>query len=584
MGPLLVLGTWACALGVACLLGLPSVLVTGRPVTWLSMRAAMWTGLLIGIVLILIGGLVAPLRSPTAVALLGVAVVSVVVLLLAVRPQWRLRLPTRPTGWSWGAVLVLTAALLLATGYLAVAALGPVTNYDSGLYHLGAIAYAGDYSTIPGLANLYQAFGYSNSMFPFSAFLGNGPWDGVGYRFANGLFLVAMATDLVLRLIEGRKGAGTFVLLVAVLAGWVPLVGLSDYWVTSPTSDPAVMVFSLVSIAYLADAFSHRRYLSLNAGVALAAALLAFSMRPTTAVFLGAVALVVVLYVWWVRRSNGNAVRLGFPAVVGAIGASLVAVQATRDYLLSGWLLYPLSLMSFDVPWRALDPVNTRASTLGVARDPENYLEAAQGWSWVPGWFTRLPLQWEFAEFVALAICAVVAGAWARQVTGAPVLSRRLALLTLPSAVAVLAWWVASPPTFRFVWGPLFGLAIAPLGWFMALLARPPHDAANRPVLPAAAAGSAVALSIIVVYCVGFRLDTHAVTEARQFRVGAISVGYSIAPVPLPATREVAPSPGLALKVPIPSDQCWGVYPLCTPLIESAVSLRGPSIQDGFKP
>ena len=59
-------------------------------------------------------------------------------------------------------------ALAAAVVYLAVAALGPVTNYDSGLYHLGAIRYAADFATIPGLANLYFPFGYGNAEFPLA--------------------------------------------------------------------------------------------------------------------------------------------------------------------------------------------------------------------------------------------------------------------------------------------------------------------------------------------------------------------------------------------------------------------------------
>ncbi|MEY3799028.1 MAG: hypothetical protein RLZZ406_329 [Pseudomonadota bacterium] len=35
------------------------------------------------------------------------------------------------------------------------------------------------------------------------AFLGNGPWEGDGYRLINGLLMMLMATDLALRLLTG---------------------------------------------------------------------------------------------------------------------------------------------------------------------------------------------------------------------------------------------------------------------------------------------------------------------------------------------------------------------------------------------
>lgn len=581
------MATWAGVLGASVVLGLPATLAAGRTVTWLSVRVAMWSGLLVAVVLILAVNLLVPLRSAAAAGVMAGAVVAAVIGVIAIRPRWAVAGPRnaeqgRSPRWT---LVALIAALGAGTGYFAVAALGPVTNYDSGLYHLGAIAYAGDYSTIPGLANLYQALGYNNSQFPFSAFLGNGPWDGVGYRLANGLFLMAMATDLLVRLLGERRRPGTYVLLVAVVATWVPLLALSDYWVTSPTSDSAVMVFSLVSIAYLADALRSRASFPLDAGAAFVTAILAFSMRPTMILFLAAVTAVLVLRAWTIRRRRpGPAVRAGYLAVLASLGMLLVAVQTVRDYLLSGWLQYPLSFVRFDVPWLAIDPTASRASTLGVARDPSNYLEASQGWSWVAGWFARLVYQWELFEFAALVVFAVGVGLVARRTTGTPVLSRSLALLLLPGALAVVFWWVASPPSFRFIWGPLFGLAVAPAGWFCFLLAERGRWPRASLVMPALAAGSATVLLVIVGYCGVLRLDTGSASAQRTFELGPLEIEYAITPIPVPPTREVAASADLTLLMPVASDQCWGAYPLCTPLMESAVSLRGRSIQDGFNP
>ncbi len=153
---------------------------------------------------------------------------------------------------------VVTTVLIIAAVFLAFAALGPVTNYDTGLYHLGAIKYASEYSTITGLANLYFPFGYNTSLYPFAAFLGNGPWGSEGFRLANGLIVAVLICDLVLRLFASRGdlrrlSVGSWILFVAVLIALVPLVALSDYWVTSPSSDAPVMLLTFASCAYLAD-------------------------------------------------------------------------------------------------------------------------------------------------------------------------------------------------------------------------------------------------------------------------------------------------------------------------------------------
>ena len=480
----------------------------------------------------------------------------------------------------WGA----GASIIMATLYLAIAALGPVTNYDSGLYHLGAIAYATEYRTIPGLANVYQAFGYNNAQFSLAAFLGNGPWGGVGYRLMNGFLLIALMLDLLLRLRDRRRSVGTTILLVALAAALVPMVSLVDYWVTSPTSDTAVMVLCFVAIAYCADAFTDPKLFSRDAAVAASASIVATAMRPTMAIF--ALSLLVVLSVFLGRSRRAasrpfvHRVHVAFVLVAGVL---LLAVQAIRDYLLSGWLQYPLSVLPFDVPWRALDPVNTRMSTLGFARNPLDYEQAMHGWSWVMPWLRRLPDQWETFEWLALLLFVIVLAVLARRRTPTPGPRSTLVLLMLPSLVALAAWWVASPPSFRFAWGPLFGLLAVPAGWFLWILIG--EGRSNRSLRWEWAVSAWSALIIVLV--IGnalFRLDWQAATEERQFAVGPFSIAYAVAPVPIPETADRVMPSGLVLRTPTRSDQCWAAYPLCTPLIESPVAARGPSIQDGFVP
>ncbi len=202
-------------------------------------RDSIWLGLLIGIIAILIMGIFLPLRSATALAIFAVLVVIAASSTLLIHRKQ----PRNERVWVnlSKSNLLLIAALALALVYLAAAAIGPITNYDSGLYHLGAIKYAGDYGAIPRLANLYFPFGYNTSLYPIGAFLGNGPWSGNGFRLANGFLILLLVIDLALRLAKGKgKGSrlstGTYFLLIATPLTLVPLVSLSDYWVTSPSS------------------------------------------------------------------------------------------------------------------------------------------------------------------------------------------------------------------------------------------------------------------------------------------------------------------------------------------------------------
>ena len=259
LGALLVLVTWAGAILAIAVLGLAPALIGrhGLALGTIS-RMALWWGLLVATGAILVINLLVPLRSPPAAWAFALALAFMAAAAFAVYRR-RGGLPgidLSLRGRRWLAPLFL--ALALCAIFLAISALGPLTNYDSGLYHLGAVKYAGDFATIPGLANLYAPLGYNNSLFPLAAFLGNGPWDGIGYRLFNGLIMMLMASDLVLRLLQRKYTVGTFVMLIGLLASWVPLIALADYWVTSPTSDSAVMVLTFVSLAFLCDALTVR--------------------------------------------------------------------------------------------------------------------------------------------------------------------------------------------------------------------------------------------------------------------------------------------------------------------------------------
>ncbi len=583
-GTLLILVSWGVILLAAIGTGLlPAIAIHSR---WsiVLVRTALWWGLGLLTIFVAILSVALPLRSAEAAA----AVLGLVAGLTILGVWWgrRLRRERRhhPLDLSkWSVILVLSVGA--AVVYLALAALGPVTNYDSGLYHLGAISYAGDFRAIPGLTNLYFPLGYANVHFPIAAFLGNGPWDGVGYRLLNGALIAALALDLSMRALDRRKGVGFFVLVVGSAAALVPMVALSDYWVTSPTSDSAVLILSVVSAAYLADAVSGERWGVSAIGVAVGTAVLTVMLRPTMAVFAGAT----VLVAWLVahqrtryRRTEERA-RLRIVAMLcGAFSLTAAMVVALRDIILSGWLQYPLSLISLDVPWKAADPTQFRVPTLGAARDPEDLWVAAEGWGWVPAWLARLPQQWEPYDLLLLALVALVLTLVAMK---APVAFRGRALLAVmaPSVVSVGFWWVLTPPAFRFIWGPLFLVGALPAGWSLWRLSRAKGPWARSRVLGMTTIGLSAPVVVVVIVSAVFRFDADGLTEQRTWSLG-VEIPYVVAPVVDAPTRVVTLDSGLTVLTPTLSDQCWTKYPLCSPQVAGSVRFAGDGIQDGFLP
>ena len=553
-GGLLILLTWAAVVLLVVLLGFPFAMMSRGPVTWRHLAAAGWWGVsataLMGTVL----AFFVPLASPIPrITFLIAAVLAAGVVTLRWNGTWLRRARLNWVTWLW------ISGMALAIGYLAIAVLGPVTHYDAGLYQWAAGRYAADHSVIPGLANLYAPLGYGGAQPVFEGLMASTPWGVNGLRLVNGAFLVLLALETLTRLAVKPKAAGTAVALVGSVIAFVPMMWMADFWVASPTPDVPVLVLGLVAAAYWTDFISgHRNSRQVSPDplpILIIVCGLLIALRPTMAplvVFVGLVALVLLALK---RKASTPA-----PVVVALI---LVALQgfmlAARDRMLSGWLQFPLSIYAFDVPWRAADPTGLRAATLGYARDPENWQEATSGWSWVGPWLGRLPDLWDPWLFLAVVISGgllmLVAGA-----RGARLRLRVFLAACAPFVAAGVVWLVFLPPAFRFGWAPLFGLAAIVAGWGLW--------AVRLTNIATALAG--LALGSVAVASLFVRLDTGEFSERGSW----VGIGYRYSALPTPVVEKVELPSGLQVLVPVGSDQCWDVYPLCTP--QPIPSLRVP--------
>lgn len=575
-GVLLVFVTWsACIFGIATLGLLAAALTQPRASRITLLRRALWWGLLIAVIEVCALSLFVPMHSPAAASVLSF---SCVVLGVPGWLMWRKRASSQMSlGRSKFAIIL---ALAIAQVYWAVAALGPVTGYDAGLYHLGAIRYASDFAAVPGLSNLYGPLGYATAEFPLGAVLGNGPWGVEGFRLLNGLILALVACELLIRTTRKRLSAGTYVLIVGCVAAWIPMIALSDFWVTSPSQDSAVLALSLVSISYFVDAIAKRKNFQENLIIAVVIAIVIVMLRSTMFGFFAAMLAVSLILIsrrtGWTRSSLQTRGML----LVSCLAALGAFTMVARDYLLSGWLQYPLSIFSFDVAWLAPDPTGLREATLGFARDPENTWESVSGWAWVPAWFSRLPKEWAFAEFVTLSLAALVLLIISRRLISSSRQWRALCAAMVPSSVAVALWWLASPPAFRFAWGPLFTLAAIPLGWSLWTLSR--STARTRHYWTRSAC---IVAGCLILGVTGFsaasRQDWGSITATRQWKL-VVSIPYSVAPITEPSVITVNLASGLTIAQPTNTDQCWNIYPLCTPVPASGLALRDGSINQGF--
>lgn len=568
-GTALVLLTWVVVAACLMIVGLPLAALTHKSrISLRDARRGAWWGLSVFAVTSMLVANLVPLGSSIAAwvfaGLVAIGVVS----------SWAL---IRRRGWAassrvtGGAVAVIVLAGVV-TLYLAAAALGPVTNFDTGLYHLSAIGLAQESAAIPGLANLHAPLGYANASFPMAAALGVTPWGPESYRLLNGLIITLVLIDLVSRWMERRTTAGAYGLLTGSVVLAVPMVALSDYWVTSPSQDAAVFAVTVAVSALVMQAVSNPRQHIPEMATAVAGSLMLVLLRPTMAAFtVAVVGIAIVLLIrahapaqqWW-RASAA----VGVLAVLGGIA------QAWRDYILSGWLVYPLSLLPFDVPWRAPDPVYLRTATLGYHRDANDLWQAAESWDWILPWLSRLPQQWEF-WLQALLVLGLLVAAMVAVRSGANLRMRSLLLAMMPSAVMVVVWWVVTPPSFRFAWGPAFTLLTIPIGWLIWRTVTSRRPSRRRFWATWIATVAVAPVVLVVVFSFVVRFDGASLTTSREWRAG-IAIPYVLAPAPVPATNEINVADGLSVHVPVDGQACWAAPLPCTSELDGRLRLIDP--------
>jgi hypothetical protein len=330
-----------------------------------EVHAALWVGL--GLILLLTGGaqLFIGLGHTWGAALAATVFFFGLAYLLwtlwAKRTEIRMSLERSIT---WRRLPVFLALGLVTIGLIDMAylATGEPMDADAGSYRIGSILYASEYRVIPGLANLHFRFGFNSSLWPFAAFIGQGPWTGQGYRLVTGVFLTALVADVFMRIgLRRSNGATPGDWFLVIATGFVGGVILTDVgrWVPSPAQDIVLLVAYAVSTAFLADFVSSRSNRANTAGMALVTAAIAGSLRPLGWVLFAVSLGTIVLVYFRDGPTPGQVIRsLRLPLAFAGV---MAAVMAIRDAILTGWVLYPLDLLAVPVEWRV--------STTEVARD-----------------------------------------------------------------------------------------------------------------------------------------------------------------------------------------------------------------------
>jgi len=483
---------------------------------------------------------------------------------------------TRARSWPSLVFLILLIIAALLTIRFAT---GEPMDGDAGLYRLGSIDYASQFGTVPGLANLHDRFGFNSSLWPLASLMGTGPWSGEGFRLISGFFLIAILASTFLKVSFRQTpgpSAGSWLLVIGTSFTLAVALTETGRWLASPSQDLIALITGVVSLSFFLDYLTRRtNYLAGN--LALLVAALSASIRPLGWVLFASIFLVLGLQLLRIpQKSFRERIRVAAnfsPALFASV--LVLAAMIYRDYLLSGWVLYPSSLYAFDVPWLAPDPTGVSQAITAWGRLPwESASVVLASNDWVGPWTEAFLSSRELYLISLMAIGLVVPLAWSKGRRALRTIGADF-LWTTPISILLLVTWFITAPDVRFGWIALF----APVGMPLALL----FAAKAFPEFSLRALGVAVLTLMAVANFLNGRIDPRGTPpQDRQIKFLSLDLDVKLGPANTPELVKTTLADGTPATFGA-QGTCYLEFPLCIRDGQGQNAFKlGDEIKDGF--
>ncbi|MFN8583340.1 MAG: hypothetical protein U0163_20485 [Gemmatimonadaceae bacterium] len=535
---------------------------------------SIWTGYAVTLLVLQVWHLVAPISGWSTGIFVALGVVGLASHATAVRAWVR----TGSGVARWPVVAVGGVLVALAANH----AIGPMTLYDSGMYHLPVVDWAKAHAIVPGLGNLHGRLAFNSAGLLFAAMLDHGPWSARAFHIANSALLVAFILQSLqgwsrLRAEQVESSPADVFDAMLILPAFGLLIGSE---ISSLDTDMPVALMLMATASYVLRGATGsernsdtQRASFASIGIVLAAAVCAK---------LSAVALAGGLFIaaaWSAKGALTDRPRTGVIAAV--IPVLMGLVWMTRGVILSGYPAYPSTLLGTPVPWRVpAAQAEAEAAWIRMSAHELNHNRIVAGFDWVGAWMKELVSEVQFVFMVPLSVLLAVAlgillFVRRRQVKRAAVTVR---VLLLPALLGTIFWFIAAPHP-RFGMGPLWIIAAA----FAAMLVDTlPAELSLRELVFRRAGLTLMGGALVIV--IGLGVGGSGGPSSR--RGGARAIGGLIFPpagdsglyaVGKALLVSYTTTSGLRLVVPKDNNLCWHAALLCTPHPAPNVRLRDPA-------
>jgi hypothetical protein len=537
--------------------------------------AHVWLGWVAAILLLQVWHLFLPIN---AIATLFVFVVGAVLFLqraskfaVAFRKS-----ALQPVNSLWVLLLVGIAS------WVALRAMLPPEEYDSGLYHLNTIRWLNEYRIVPGLGNLHARLAYNQSLFLYVASLNLYPFFNHGHNLADSfLFLLVSfecltgAVTYCRQIFHGHRKTLRLEPLPTLVLPFLIYIVL-EHSLSSSTPDFASCLLQLVLVFHLwrlliARPLSHRAVSEAKFITILSAAAVTVKLSNLVYAFLSA-----GISLFWCCVRPHFSLRSVWRTFRTLVVSSLllVGVWMTRGIVMSGCPVFPSTFMCLRLDWSVpLQTVQDEANWIySWARAPDQPWQQVLGQSeWLVPWFKRMlsdkiEVTYPLAVFVMLIVTLVpILIIFGSSIARNPLQPNFKFMLCLCPSIGGLIFWFLTAPEPRFA-GAQFWLL--PTASSAALLLNLRSNWIRH---------SAFAIFLLMFsFPFGYWIVKSSVSRFKDISY----VGYM--PVKTVALDERITFSGLRVYVPVEGDQSWDSPLPSTPDFNPYLRLRGENLQSGF--
>ncbi|MCW5200371.1 hypothetical protein VU07_00935 [Desulfobulbus sp. F4] len=372
-------------------------------------------------------------------------------------------------------LVVFFLVLSLISTWLALRAMLPPTNYDSGLYHFNSIRWINSFPIIYGIGNLHGRLSFNQSFFIYASAVNFYPFFNHGRSIANS-FLVLLSLATMLEFIICDNGKNKFKSLNLILSLFlIPVIAylsLKSNGMQSPSPDLASSIIQIILYIYFVEFVNTEKNMTRNIYLLSFLTATAVTIKLSNLFFCISIGLVSIL-ISFLRKSVS---RKGY-LLSAIIILTILSVWCIRGFIMSGAPLYPSMIGYIDTEWSVpVDMINeVEKWVYSWARQPGMHWSVVLGnWSWLTPWLHVIMIKrftevvFPVAVFLLITLINIIL--LLRSGKRFELDNFIKSIIIIPPAIGLFFWFFTAPDP-RFAHGLFFLLPISS-ALFMLCLTR----------------------------------------------------------------------------------------------------------------